>query len=240
MEFPVNLRLAGRRCLVVGGGTVAARKVEALVAAGARVSVVAPQIVDELAGRAGVALHRRSYRRGEVRGYWLVVAATDDVEVNQAVFDDGEAAGVWVNGADDPERCSFTLPSVLRRGDLTVAVSTGGRSPALAKWLRMRLGDQLGPEYEALLDLLAAERQAVRAAGRSTEGLDWDGALDSSLLPYIRQGDLGAAQARLSSHLSGQALGQVTDQLPGGVSAGPSDGAESAPIAGSGITGERP
>src|SRR5439155_24377699 len=99
---------------------------------------------------------------------------------------DGEAAGVWVNSADDPDHCSFTLPAVVRRGPLMVAVSTGGRSPALASWLKQRLAAEIGPEYEVLADLLAAEREAVRADGRSTEGLNWQKALDSDMLELIR------------------------------------------------------
>ena len=108
--FPVTLRLSGRPVLVVGGGGVATRKVRALVDAGARVTVVAPEVTAELAAIPGVAVHRRGYERGEVDAYRLVVTATDRRDVNQAVFDDAEAAGVWCNSADDPERCSFTLP----------------------------------------------------------------------------------------------------------------------------------
>jgi siroheme synthase-like protein len=130
------------------------------------------------------------------------VAATDRPEVNGAVFADGEEAGVWVNGADDPEHCSFTLPSVVRRGDLLLTVSTGGRSPALAAWLRGRLEEVVGPEYEVLLELLAAERQAQRSAHGSTEDLDWKKALDSDMLDLIRVGDLNSARERLHTCLS--------------------------------------
>jgi precorrin-2 dehydrogenase/sirohydrochlorin ferrochelatase len=131
-----------------------------------------------------------------------VIAATDDAEVNAAVFEDAEAAGVWVNGADDPAHCSFTLPSVVRRGALQLTVSTGGRSPALARWLRERLESEIGPEYEVLLDLLADERQSIRAAGRSTEDLDWRAALDSDMLALIRSGDVPQAKERLRTCLS--------------------------------------
>jgi siroheme synthase-like protein len=131
-----------------------------------------------------------------------VVAATGSPEVDGAVFADGEAAGVWVNSADDLEHCSFTLPSVLRRGALVVAVSTSGRSPALSSWLRARLEDDVGPEYATLLELLAAERDAIRAAGRSTEALDWRSALDSGMLDMIRAGELNKARERLQACLS--------------------------------------
>jgi siroheme synthase-like protein len=126
--YPVDLVVAGRPVLVVGGGRVALGKVRGLLEAGARVTVVAPEVVDELAALDGVRIERRRYERGEVAGYRLAFTATGDAAVDQAVFDDGEAAGVWVNSADDPARCSFTLPARLRRGDLLVTVSTAGRA----------------------------------------------------------------------------------------------------------------
>ena len=144
----------------------------------------------------------RSYQPGEVSGYRLAVAATDAPEVNAAVYADGEAAGVWVNSADDPDNCSFTLPAVVRRGPVMIAVSTGGRSPALASWLKGRLAAQIGPEYEVLAELLAAEREAVRADGRSTEGLNWQKALDSDMLELIKNGHVADARERLQACLS--------------------------------------
>ena len=202
MQYPVNLVLDGRSCLVVGGGRIALRKVEGLLACGARVTVVAPRIDPGLRGLPDVTLVERAWRPEDLRGMWLVIAATDDPEVNGAVYAEGQRAGVWVNGADDPANCSFTLPSVVRRGDLQVTVSTGGRSPALATWLRRRLEGEIGPEYAVLLDLLATEREGLKAAGRSTEGLDWQSALDSDMLGLIRNGDLAHARERLQTCLS--------------------------------------
>jgi precorrin-2 dehydrogenase/sirohydrochlorin ferrochelatase len=202
-HYPVNLIVEGRPCLVVGGGRVAARKAEGLLACGARVHIVAPEIADEVRALAPrVTFEARAYRRGEVASYRLVIAATDSPEVNRAVFADSEGAGVWVNGADDPDNCSFTLPSVVRRGALLVTVSTGGRSPALSSWLRARLETELGPEYETLLELLATERDGLRAEGRSTEGVDWRSALDSGMLDMIREGQLVKARERLQACLS--------------------------------------
>jgi precorrin-2 dehydrogenase / sirohydrochlorin ferrochelatase len=199
--YPVNLVLDGRRVLVVGGGRIAARKVEGLVACGADVHVVAVEV--GAAVRAlGVSFEERAYARGEVAGYRLALAATDDPAVNAAVFADGEAAGVWVNSADDPMSCSFTLPGVVRRGALTVAVSTGGHSPALSAWLRARLEAELGPEYGVLLELLAVEREALKAQGRSTEGLDWQKALESDMLTLIKTGKVTEARERLQACLS--------------------------------------
>jgi len=200
--YPANLVVEGRPCLVVGGGPVAARKAEGLLACGAEVHVVAERVGPEVRALAGVTWEERSYQLGEAAGYRLVVAATDAGDVNAAVYADAEAAAVWVNSADDPAHCSFTLPSVVRRGSLMVTVSTGGRSPALASWLKARLASELGPEYEVLLDLLATEREAVRAAGRSTEELDWQKALDSDMLDLIREGHVAHARERLQACLS--------------------------------------
>jgi precorrin-2 dehydrogenase/sirohydrochlorin ferrochelatase len=202
-HYPANLIIADRPCLVVGGGEVAARKVEGLLACEARVHVVAPVLGDAILRLAPpLTYERRPYRAGEAGDYRLVIAATDSPETNHAVFADAERAGVWINAADDPGNCSFTLPAVLRRGSLVVTVSTNGRSPALASWLRERLEASLGPEYETLLELLADERDAIRAAGRPTEGLDWRSALDSGMLDMIREGQLVEARERLQACLS--------------------------------------
>ncbi|MGQ0521348.1 MAG: precorrin-2 dehydrogenase/sirohydrochlorin ferrochelatase family protein [Actinomycetota bacterium] len=200
--YPVHLVVAGRRCLVVGGGRVAARKAEGLLACGAVVHVVAPRVGPEVRALDGVTWEERPYQQGEVGGYRLAVTATGNATVDGAVFADGEAAGVWVNSADDPARCSFTLPAVVRRGPVVLTVSTGGHSPALAVWLKERLAADVGPEYEVLAALLSEERDAVRAGGRSTEDVDWRSALDSDMLDLIRSGHLQQAKERLQACLS--------------------------------------
>ncbi len=200
--YPVNLIVEGRPCLVVGGGRVATGKVQGLLDAGARVTVVAPEVDPGLAALSGLAVEHRPYRRGEVAGYRFVVAATGDPAVNQAVYDDGEAAGVWVNCADDPDRCSAVLPARVRQGRLTVTVSTGGNSPAVASWLRERLAAELGPEYDQLIGLLGEARTEVQAQGLATERLDWRRALDSGILDLIRAGRLEDAKERLRACLS--------------------------------------
>jgi siroheme synthase-like protein len=215
--YPVNLVVDGRPCLVVGGGPVALHKVRGLVEAGARVTVVAPELdpgILELAERGAAAAEAaeaghgdvvgeaRPYRRGEAASYRLVVAATGDTSLNQQVYDDAEAGGVWINSADDPERCTVTLPARLRQGRLSVTVSTAGHSPAVAAWLRDRLAANLGPEYDQLIGLLAEERLRVQRQGRSTEDLDWRSALDSGILELIRAGRLEAARERLRACLS--------------------------------------
>ena len=209
--YPVNLVLDGRPCLVVGGGRVAVGKVRGLLEAGARVTVVAPEVdpaltalADEQAKSAAGALtiEQRAYRRGDVAAYRFAVAATGDPQVNQAVYDDGEAAGVWVNAADDPARCSAVLPARVRQGRLLVTISTSGHSPAVASWLRERLAEELGPEYDLLIGLLGEARKEVQAQGLGTEELDWRRALDSGILDLVRAGRLEAAKERLRACLS--------------------------------------
>lgn len=198
-QYPVMLDVAGRPCLVVGGGPVALQKVRGLADAGADVTVVAPTVEPAIERLATV--ERRPYEPGEVAGYRLAVAATDDPAVNRQVFLDGEAAGVWVNSADDPANCSFTLPAVLREGPITVTVATGGRSPALATWLRDRIGEVVGPEHVVLLELLAERREALRSEGIPTESLSWQQALDSGMLDLVRAGRVAEARERLQACL---------------------------------------
>jgi siroheme synthase-like protein len=206
----VGLLVRGRRCLVVGGGKVAGRKIAALLACDAAVTVVAPEVhkataelaqVGAIAGIDGSPLdvQLRPYRPGEVAGYRLVVAATGDRAVDESVRRDAEESGVWVNVADDPELCTFVLPAVARLGKVTVAVSTGGASPALASWLRDRLADSLGPSAGQLADLLEEARQLVQRRGGSTEAVDWRAALDGPLPDLVRAGRVEEARALLDA-----------------------------------------
>lgn len=203
--YPVNLLLTGRRCVVVGGGRIATRKIEALLDAGANVHVVAPELGDEvraLRDTGRVTTDERAFAPSDLDGAWLATAATNDPAVNRAVSEAGEARRVWVNAADDPANCSFTLMSVVRQGDLVVAIGTGGRSPALATYLKDHVTAEMGPEWAALLDLLSEVREALRATGRSTEGLDWQRALDSGMLELIRAGRTAEAKEILNTCLS--------------------------------------
>jgi precorrin-2 dehydrogenase/sirohydrochlorin ferrochelatase len=199
--YPVNLLVTARPCLVVGGGAVAARKVAGLVAAGASVTVVAPDIRPEIVAL-GATCVQRAYRSSDLDGVWLVMVATDDREINASVYADAEAARVWVNAADDPPSCSFTLPAVVRQGPVMVTVSTSGYSPALATWLKDHVTTELGPEYAILAEWLSEARLALQAAGRSTEEVDWRSALDWDMLELIKAGELAQARERLQACLS--------------------------------------
>jgi siroheme synthase-like protein len=200
-QYLVSLDLADVPCLVVGGGPVAARKVQGLLDAGASVTVVAPRAVSELREHPRVRWHEREYRRGEVASYRLAITATGSDAVDAQVARDARAAGVPVNSADDPANCTFTLPAVTRLGDIQVAVATGGRSPALAAWLRDRIESTLDDSLLDLLDVLAEARAELRASGAGTEIAGWKRALDGDLPGLVAAGRLDDARALLRAAL---------------------------------------
>ena len=162
--YPVNLVLTGRHVVIIGGGAVAARKCKGLLAAGARVTLVAPDLDPSLAQlcRDGLIHHRsRAYHSGDLDGAFLAFAATGDASVNRAVADEAATRGIMADIVDAPEISSFTTPATVCRGDLTITISTGGKSPALAARLRAELEEQFGPEYGTALELLGAIREKL-------------------------------------------------------------------------------
>lgn len=162
--YPAQLDLNGKTCVVVGAGKVAQRKAEALVQCGAEVKLVAPGIPPELPALAHVQVVQREYRTGDLDEAWLVVAATDDPTANAAVARDAAAARIWVNVVDDPALSSFIVPAVVRRGSITIGVSTGGASPALAGAVRDIIEGAIDPAYGLFAELLAEHRPKVMAA----------------------------------------------------------------------------
>ena len=155
------LDVAGRRCLVVGGGTVALEKASGLIACGALVTVVSPELHDDFATQPVTWLKRR-YRKRDLRGAFLVIAATSDRAVNESVSRDAELRGMLCNVADVPDLCNFILPAVHREGPIAIAVSTGGASPALAKRLRSQIAALVRPEHALLAEQLRALRPEVK------------------------------------------------------------------------------
>ena len=166
--YPICLDINDRHCIVIGGGRVAARKVQGLLDHGARVTVISPELTGELAALHAadrLAWRERPYREGDLGGAFLVIAATDDPQVQARVHAEAEEGNILLNVADVPKWCNFILPATVRRGDFTLAVSTGGKSPALAKQLRQELEAQFGEEYAILLEVLGALRPLVLALG---------------------------------------------------------------------------
>jgi len=195
--YPVVLDLGGRPVLVVGGGAVAERKVEGLRAAGASITVVSPRVSARLAKMADdgdIRVRRRAYRRSDLRGVAIVFAATDDRNVNAAVAADSRRRRIWVNAADDPDHCDFILPSVLRRGSLLVSVTTGGRSPALARIVREELERLLGSDYALLTDLAGDVRRELRTRGEQATAEAWTTALRGDVRRLVAAG--GREEAR--------------------------------------------
>jgi len=160
------LRLSGRRCVVVGGGEVGLEKVEGLLACDAAVTLVAPAAVgglERLAQEGSIAWERRDYRPADLEGTFLVIAATDDTDVNIAVHDDAERRAMLVNVVDVPPLCNFILPAIVRSGPLAIAISTAGASPALAKRMKREIAEQFGEDYARLAVLLNDARGWAKA-----------------------------------------------------------------------------
>lgn len=191
---------------------MALRKVQGLLHCGAHVTVVAPRVGDAIRalvpgcgarhGLGALSIEVRRYASPEAAHYQLVIAATGDHEVDSAVYADADAAGVWVNSADDTANCSFLVPAVHRDRGVTVAVSTGGASPALAKWLRAKVAEAIGVEVAALAELLDEAEQLLEASGISPASSDFTEPLIAELLPLLRRGALDDAQAVVRAFVS--------------------------------------
>ena len=201
--LPITLtHLATQLSLVVGGGAVAERKVRALLDANARVRVIAPTLTDELAdlARGGkIEWLPRAYRSGDLADTFLVIAATDEPQVNRAVAQEAQARGALVNVVDDPDYSNFIAPAVVRRGDLTIAISTGGDVPALAGHLRAQLEQEFGDEWSAYVEWLARIRPqiAARFPGLEARRQVWKRVLNSDLREWIAARGDEEIQARI-------------------------------------------
>jgi siroheme synthase-like protein len=170
--FPIFVKLQGRRVVVIGGGEIAAGKIDGLLHAGAKVRVIAPEVHALFAEpiRSGkIEWAARKFQAGDVDGATFVIAATSAPGVNAAVYREAEARGILCNAVDDIENCHFYYGSIVQRGDLQIAISTNGKSPALAQRLRQELEQQFGPEYEVWLEWLGAARELLRAAENGGE-----------------------------------------------------------------------
>ena len=201
--LPVGLNLHHRRCLVVGGGTVAQRKIDALLDAAAEVVVVARRVSGEIEALGllhALEIRLRAYQPDDLDGAFLVVAATDDRAANARVAADARERGVLVNAVDDPENCDFITPAVVRRGDVQVAVTTSGASPALARHLRELLERTLPQEYAALAEVLAEVRAELRRDGVHADPEDWQLAIRGTL-HLLETGDLEQARQHLRETL---------------------------------------
>lgn len=206
--YPLMLDLRGRKCVVVGGGEIARRKIDGLLIAGAEVTVVTPTSVAMIAG---VRVLQRAFEPQDLYGAWLVIAATDDPQTNARVAEEATARQIWVNVVDDPQRCTAIMPAVVRRGLLCLAISTAGACPVWARRLRDDLAAQYGPEYEKLTELLWEARQVWKArcahvtpTARKTA---WENVLDLPLLDLIRNDRIAEAESAIATRLD-QVIGE--------------------------------
>jgi len=203
--YPVFLNIKGRKCVVVGGGQVALRKVRTLLEHGANVEVISPDLCSELndlAENKEIHVIRRNYQVGDLEGTLIAIAATDDYNINLSVASEAEETAVLVNVVDDPDNSDFIVPSSICRGDVTIAISTAGRSPALARKIRTRLEEAFGDEYASLALLINEVRTEVKRQGIKLSGNDWQKALDLDLMiDLLKKGDREKARAILLSNL---------------------------------------
>lgn len=203
--YPVFLNLSGKRCVVIGGGQVALRKVRALLEHRASVDVISPELCSELgqlAEREEVRVFNREYRTGDLKGALIAIAATDYSETNLKVAEEAQRNAVLVNVVDDAANSDFITPAYVRRGDVAIAISTSGRSPALARKIRTRLEKYFSNEYASLALLLDEVRAEVKRQGIKVDGNAWQEALDLDLLTdLLRRGDSEKARTILLSNL---------------------------------------
>ena len=203
--YPAFINIQGKKCVVVGGGEVALRRVRMLIHCGGRVTVASPVVHPELARFAKegtIHLNQREYGPQDIQGAAIVIAATDAKEINCEVAREARKIGAFVNVVDDPEESDFIVPSHLKRGGLTIAISTAGMSPALARKIRTKLETDFGEEYALLVSLVEEVRSFLKREGRSFSSEAWQNALDLNLLiDFLRRGQREKAKAFLQERL---------------------------------------
>lgn len=207
--YPVFLNISGRKCVVVGGGQVARRKVKALLERGAQVEVISPALCSELnrlAESGEIKVRRRRYQAGDLPGALIAIAATDDRDINQEVVREARSGGVLANVVDDAVDSDFIVPSYVQRGNITIAISTAGSSPALARKIRTRLEQEFGDEYASLSLLIEEVRTELKRQGIKVDSVNWQQALDLDLMiGLLKKGEREKARQALLSNLKARA-----------------------------------
>jgi len=202
--YPVFLDIAGKPVVVIGGGNIAYQKVVGLLKASAEVTVVSPEMNQEMASLAAGGHFRhvqRDYEPGDLEGYVLAFVATDDRAVNATVAAEGKERRVWVNAVDDPPYCDFIMPGIAQQGNLIVAVSTSGTSPAMARKMREEIEAFLTEDWALMLELAAEVRAELREKGMLVDSEVWNKALDSDLRGLLAEGKRPEAKERLMRSL---------------------------------------
>jgi precorrin-2 dehydrogenase/sirohydrochlorin ferrochelatase len=201
--YPVYIQLREQPCVVIGGGKIAEGKVEGLLAVQAKVTVISPNLtlrLHDLAKEQQITYIARTYQPGDLTGAFMVICATDQADINHQVWQEASANQQLVNVVDDTPRCNFIAPSILRKGDLTIAISTSGKAPALAVRLKERLQRELGPEYERFLELAGKLREplAQHIPDFETRKALWYELVDSEILDILARGDESSAREIIS------------------------------------------
>ena len=203
--YPIALVLDEKPCLVVGGGEIADGKLDALLLSGAVVTVVSPEVKPRIAALAAdsrITLRQRPYETGDLAGMGLVIAATDDNARNAQIVTEARAAGILAQAVDFIPYCDFFAVAVVRRGDLQLGISTNGRSPAFARWMRERLDTELPPEYGDLLAVLGDVRDTLKARGPIPEYEHWRAAITDDVFTALNAGDREMATTRVYERVS--------------------------------------
>ncbi|WP_308592407.1 bifunctional precorrin-2 dehydrogenase/sirohydrochlorin ferrochelatase [uncultured Megasphaera sp.] len=205
--YPINLDINGQPCLVIGGGRVAERKVRGLLAEKGAVTVIAPSLtpgLEELAAAKALTLHCRTYEDGDEKPFFLILCATDDRALNERVAAAARREGKLLNVCDVPDLCNFTLPSIVRQGDLELTISTNGQAPALSRWLRRHLEKRFDERWSRGLTMLSRIRQEARTSLPTSKDRQdfWRQALTDDIVELIEKDDLLQAESRLSAHLA--------------------------------------
>lgn len=203
--YPVFLNLEGKQCVIVGAGEVALRKIRMLLDCGAKVTVISPIVHPELSRLAesrAIEVIQRTYETGDLQGAVMAISATDDEKINQRVADEAKKQGIHINVVDDPARSDFIVPSYFRRGGLTIAVSTSGMSPAMARKIRTKLEQDFGEEYASMLSLIEKVRSTLKDRGATASADAWQETLDLNLLvDLVKKGREEEAKSTLLEKL---------------------------------------
>ena len=215
--YPVALNIKGRQCVVIGGGPIALRKVQALIESGAFVTVISPEVCLELARMmedGKIRAELREFRTGDLKGCFVAIAATDNSEINRRVALEGREKSVLVNVVDDAALSDFIAPSIIRRGDMSIGISTSGQSPALARKLRLILESQFSEEYASLARLIGEVRAQVKQEKLTVDAESWQEVLDLELLvQLLKEGEPDKARNILLGNLRARQVKKETLKL---------------------------
>lgn len=213
--YPVFLNLKGKRCVIIGGGTIAEGKISKLKETGAQVTIISPDAtpaIQKMAKKGVVEWTARKYQTGDLEGAFLGIAATDVRQVNQQIFQEAEELGVVLNVVDDAELCAFIAPSIVERGPVTVAISTGGASPALARKLREAIAEAPALEWADLANVLSKARKQIKKRGVAVDPQRWQCCLTPDLLSLAQAGkDEQVLEQIMSTLLNEDAPGLCSD-----------------------------